>query len=314
MTKTSNKYEIYYDELMNLISSDVNISNQYVIFQTSASEYYGVNVAKVEELVPNRNLNMINTTNSDPLTKGLAKIRENITILLNFDDWIGIDITNEDELKLIILCKYAKSRLGLIVNKVIGIQRVDLNTLCEVQRDKKILYTVEITVDGQKQMCNIFDFDQLTLEIYPNIQKMNETLIDELQIDTNVLIDHYILIAEDSKLIQEQLKQMFNKMDLNYNIFNNGQALLEYAKTAVKPEEISLIITDIEMPTMDGIELIGNLKDDVNLENIPIVVHTNMAKEVISSSVKKYNVNKIIDKLDFKELKKSINKYCHEQS
>lgn len=311
MKKNSNhKHDIYYNELLNLISGDMNISSQYVIFETSAGEYYGINVAKVEELIQNKNIDMIKSSNYDMLTQGVAKIRENMTVLLNFDDWIGSPIANEEELKLIILCKYSTSRLGLIVKKVIGIQRIYLDALFNgTHRDEKVAYAVQVSIEGKKKMCNIFDFDQLTMDIYPNIKQMNENLVEEMQIEISKITQKYILVAEDSSLIQEQIKKLLKKMNLNYYIFDNGKPLMDYLK-ANDPDDIGLILTDIEMPVMDGIDLIENIKQNAKYDQIPLLAHTNMSNSAIATNILELGVLDIVDKLDLSNLKNAIEKYA----
>lgn len=308
--KSKNKYEIYYDELINLISGDINISSQYVIFTTCEGEYYGINVAKVEELIQNKNIEIVKSSNDDKLTLGVAKIRGNMSVLLRFDDWIGSQTTSADKFSLILLCKYSSSRLGLLVNSVVGIQRIELDALFNgTQRDAKVAYAVEISVNGSKKMCNILDFDQLTMDIYPNIIQMNENLVEELQIQTARATEKQILIAEDSMLIQDQIKALLQKMNLDFKLFDNGLTLLDFLKTT-QAEDIGLIITDIEMPIMDGIELIKEIKQNTEYENIPLIAHTNMSNSAIATNIKKLGTLEIVDKLNLLNLKDSIERNC----
>jgi len=310
MAKKQSKYDVYYDELINLISGDMNISSQYVIFLTSSGEYYAINVAKVEELIRNKNIDVVKSTDSDTLTIGVTKIRENLCVLLRFDNWIGSEIEKDEKLSIIILCKYSTSRLGLIVKDVIGIQRIELDALFNgTQRDKKIAYAVEILVNGEKKLCNIFDFDQLTMDIYPNIITMNENLVKEMQIETKQITEKYILIAEDSILIQKQIRLLLDKMNLHYQLFDNGKTLFNYLQTN-DPENISLIVTDIEMPIMDGIELVSELSKNSKYDDIPIIAHTNMSNSAIAANILDLGVLDIVDKLNLSNLKDSIMKYC----
>jgi two-component system chemotaxis response regulator CheV len=302
--------DIYYDELITLITGSTNISSQYVIFLTSSGEYYAINVAKVEELIRNKNIDIVKSTDSDTLTLGVTKIRENLCVLLKFDDWIGSEIKNDEHLSIVILCKYSTSRLGLIVKDVIGIQRIELDALFNgTQRDKKIAYAVEIIVNGEKKLCNIFDFDQLTMDIYPNIITMNENLVKEMQIETQIITQKYILIAEDSLLIQKQIRLLLDKMNLHYQLFDNGKTLYNYLLTN-DPDNVSLIVTDIEMPIMDGMELINEISKNSKFDDIPIIAHTNMSNSAIASNILELGVLDIVDKLNLSNLKDSIIKYC----
>jgi len=310
-TNIDSDNDVYYDELISLITGNTNISSQYVIFQTCDDEYYAINVAKVEELIQNKDINIIKSTKSDMLTLGVAKIREHLAVLLNFDDWIGTPIKPTDKLSLIILCKYSSTRLGLLVKNVIGIQSIELDSMFNgTQRDEKIAYAVEITVKGKKELCNIFDFDQITMDIYPNILTMNQTLVDDLQIEVNKISDKIVLIAEDSKLIQTQMKSLLDKMNLRYQIFDNGSTLYSYLEDLENLDDIGLIITDIEMPIMDGIEFLNKIDETKRYDNIPFIAHTNMSNSAIEANIKDKGILEIVDKLNLAQLKTTITKYC----
>lgn len=306
MENNIDKNQVYYDELIELITGKTNISSQYLIFQNYKNEFYAINVAKVEELIQNKDIEIIESTNSDNLTLGVSKIRENLVIMVNFDDWLGIDISNHKKFPLIILSKYSDIRIGLYIQNVIGIQAITLDNMFEgTQRDKKISYSVEINVNGEKKLCNIFDFDQLIIDIYPNILNINKDLLKNMQIPKEPLREKKILITEDSILIQEQIKIFMEKMDINYQIFNNGALLLEFLENE-DINNIGLIITDIEMPVMNGIELLKIISKNKKYSTIPIIAHTNMSTKAIETDILDLGVLEIINKLDFHSLKNSI--------
>jgi len=300
--------KIYYDELIELITGKTNISSQYLIFQNYDNEFYAINVAKVEELIQNKNIEIVKSSDSDDLTLGVSKIRDNIIIMVRFDDWLGINIEKDKKLPLIILCKYSDTRVGLFVKSVIGIQTIELDSMFDgTQRDKKISYSAEINVNGEKKLCNIFDFDQLIIDIYPNILNMNKDILKDIKIDNeeNILNFKKILIAEDSVLIQKQIELLMDKINIPYHIFNNGLALLEFLED-INLDEIGLIITDIEMPVMDGIELLNALNKNEEYKIIPKIVHTNMSTDAISKNIEDLGALQIVDKLNLNALKESI--------
>jgi two-component system chemotaxis response regulator CheV len=307
-TKDKKRYDVYYDELISLISGDVNISSQYVIFTAANNEYYAINVAKVEELIQYKNIQIAKSSDSDDLTLGVAKIRDHLTVLLRFDDWLGLETDNKIEPKLIILCKYSSARLGLLVDSVVGIQKIEVDTLFGgTDRDNKIAYVVEITIGGQKKLCNIFDFDQLTMDIYPNIMIMNKNMVKEMRIEPKAS-KKMILIAEDSLLIQEQIRSLMDKIGLDYMIFENGKDLYDFLQNC-ELENVGLIVTDIEMPIMDGIELTKSIKESAKFKKLPVIAHTNMSNSAISANILKLGVCEIIDKLDVNKLKDAILRY-----
>lgn len=297
--------KVYYDELIELITGKANISTQYLIFQNYNDEFYAINVAKVEELIQNKNIEIIKSSDSDTLTLGVAKVRDNIVIMVNFDDWLGINVDNNN-FPLIIISKYSDIRIGLCIKNVIGIQIIELDKMFEgTKRDKKISYSAEINVQGEKKLCNIFDFDELTMDIYPNLLSMNEDILKDIKIPEKPFSQKIILIAEDSSLIQKQMENLIKKIGIPYKIFNNGELLINFLKDT-DINKIGLIITDMEMPVMNGIELLNILHNDNIYSSIPTIVHTNMSNNSISTDVLKLGAIEIVDKLNLDKLKNSI--------
>ena len=309
MNYSSSKHDIYYDELINLISGNTDIASQYIIFTSSDDNYYAINVAKVEELIRNKDIEITKSSGDDDLTLGIAKIRDDFVVLLNFDDWINKNHDILSDLPLIIICLYGNKKIGLIVKDVIGIQSLNVKNIQEkLGKDKKISQIVEVNVGGKKKLCNIFDYDRLILDIFPDSlldSSLDQEDFDHLAID---LSDKIILVAEDSPLVQVKLKSILNSIEANFEMFKNGKELLDSLENR-DANEVSLIITDIEMPIMDGITLIRNIINNEQYADIPILIHTNMANSAIKKKAKDYKVKKIITKFNNADLKNAIYKY-----
>ena len=143
--------ELQNDELIRLVTGNANISSQYVIFQNIRDDYYAINVAKVDELIMNKNLNILKSTQKDSLIQGVAKIREHMITIVNFDRWLGLEEADEKEYKLIMLCHYSNKRLGLIIKKVVGIQSIDIESLSQAShKDDKTAYIIELQNNQEK--------------------------------------------------------------------------------------------------------------------------------------------------------------------
>jgi two-component system chemotaxis response regulator CheV len=98
-------------------------------------------------------------------------------------------------------------------------------------------------------------------------------------------------------------------MNLHYQLFDNGETLYNYLQNN-DPQTVSLVVTDIEMPVMDGMELIRELSNNSKFDEIPIIAHTNMSNSAIAANILELGVLDIVDKLDLSNLKDSIMKYC----
>ncbi len=312
MTKIDNDFdeiisiELENDELVRLVTSNADVASQYVVFQNSNGEYFAINVAKVEELIEYKILDIASATDTHGAMKGTAKIRENFVNIIDFDTWLNLKVENEPSYELAILCNYAGVRLAIVVKSVYGVLNIEPSEMYDdSDKDEKIAYLCEIVVNTKKVLCKIFDSDQFLADVLPKKFAKEIQKSDDIYVEENNPITKKILIAEDSTLIQNAIKRLMNKMQLSFEIFNNGKDLID-ALEHKNIDDIGLIITDLEMPVMGGLELLSICSQNESYSKIPIIVNTNMANPSIIHSATKLGAKKVIKKLDLLTLKEVI--------
>jgi two-component system chemotaxis response regulator CheV len=308
MDTTINHNEIYEDELIRLVTSSSDTSSQYVIFRNINDELFALNVAKIEELIQNKDLIISRGVNQNTIMSGVAKIRDHMVTLVDFDKWLNPEvISNEKTHKLIILCGYSNKRIGIIIKSVVGIHSIDAQHMYSGSKnDEKTAYIAELNL-GKKVLCNIFDSDKLIIDVFPDIITGNEDKVNNFTHTsaTNKLI----LLAEDSKLIQIPVGKLLTKLNYNYEIYDNGKLMLDRLYE-LDASDIGLIISDIEMPVMDGIEMLEQIHKNNKYNKIPIIVNTNMANAAVIKHAKELGASEVAKKLDLGSLNELIERYC----
>ena len=302
--------ELENDELVRLVTSNADVASQYVIFQNSLDEYFAINVAKVEELIEYKILDITLVTDHTGAMKGTAKIREHFVNIICFDSWLGIDAIDESNYELAILCDYASVRLAMIVKSVYGVINIEPSEMYDdSDKDSKIAYLCEIVINSKKILCKVFDSDQFLADVIPS-KFANEIKKSEmLTVSSDDIITKEILIAEDSVLIQNAIKKLMSKMELSYQVFNNAKELIDALENK-NIDKVGLIITDLEMPVMGGLELLEICSSNDKFNKIPIIVNTNMANASITNTAEKLGARKVIKKLDLLTLKEVILEYA----
>jgi two-component system chemotaxis response regulator CheV len=302
--------EIYDDELIRLVSSNANTSSQYVIFTNSKDDYFAINVAKVEELITAKEVSITKGNNSTGLVLGISKIRDNLVTMCSFDAWLGVEDVDNTLLKLVILANYSNKRIGILIKNVIGIQSFEADQfLHNSDSDEKTIHVIELGSGNDRKLCKIFDSDRFIFDLFPEVEVDESDKVERIDNSKNESTTKKILLAEDSKLIQKSVKQLFDKLEYNYEMFENGKTCLERIKE-LDPSEIGLIITDIEMPIMDGITLLTELTQLEKYNAIPKIVNTNMANSAVSTTALKNGALEVVKKLDLESLSNAINKYA----
>ena len=247
---------------------------------TISGNLYGINVAKVDEIMLCQPVKAMPHTH--PAVEGIFKPRETVITVLNLPTYLGY----ESELKekdLFIITNFNKMHIAFRVHTVIGISRISWTAI--QKPDKAISGKGESVATGIAQ-CNgelvtILDFERVVAEIAP------ETTIQMSEIEQMGPRNRNaapILLADDSILLSEMIKEALTKAGyINLKQFSNGLELWEYLSMLKKMDQVqdkaALIITDLEMPQMDGHRLTKLVKEDEVLRHIPLIIFSSLISD-----------------------------------
>lgn len=295
------------DELIRLVTSNADVTSQYVIFRNGYDELYAINVAKVEELIVNKELSIAKSSEEGGALVGTAKIRDEMCSVVHFDRWLGKGEADGCIYELIIVCNFGHQRVGIIIKNVIGIQNIEAHKLIENSaRDPKTAQITELNIAGENKLCMIFNSDGLLTEVFP---EAHQSELDKINYLHKVDITKKILFADDSKIVQKAVEMALSQMGVEFEVFDNGKELLNRL-SSMDADTVGLILSDIEMPVMDGMALLREVKNNPNTRNIPFVMNTNMANPSIIEQAKRQGVDSVIHKLDVEDLQEQIRRFA----
>lgn len=292
-------------DLVKLVSTDANDFNQYLIFKASTDALFALNVSKIEEvLVFDNNLQIAKNSDSSSVIYGTADIRETMTTIVYFDDWFGNAHLDDSEYELIILVNYGGQKVGIIVKGVLNITTIEAEIMSEnSHNDSKTTFISKIYIEGREQICTIYDGDQMLLDVFGSAKYKTGVKIS--QSDILSLENRVIYFADDSKLVRSLVEDLFDRLEVKYKIFSDGSFLIEYLLD--NPEEkVDMIITDLEMPNMSGREVVTKIRENSLYDDVPVLVHTNMANDIMDEELLNIGTNVVIGKMDMQELSRVI--------
>lgn len=294
-------------DLLELIMTDSNTTNQYMIFYGSNNEIYGINVSKVVEILVYKNLEMVINGASDSLIKATAQIRNNMATIINFDEWFGNKVLDESEYEYVMVTGFGGHYLAIMTSGVEYIITIDSKNMQDNSKNNpKTNFISKIKLNGKEQLCTIIDCDKLLIDVFKDgVGKNNIELINDSYL---VKSNKTIFFADDSRFIRKLVESLFVKLQLRYKSFKNGQELLDELKNT-NANEIALIITDLEMPVMDGFHLLKELKNLEDYHDINKLVHTNMSNFIIENTLIDLGTALIMPKINMEELALGIKKY-----
>lgn len=255
-------------------------TNEWEILEfTLADNHYGINVAKIREILSYQKVTPV--PNTHPSVEGIFMPRDTMITVINLKRCL--DIPDNDERGLFIITNFNKLNVAFHVDQVIGIHRVSWDEI--IKPDSTIngqdgsVSTGVIKINDK--LVVILDFESIVSSISPEtglrVTDMKEFQGRERSEDT-------ILIAEDSQLLSSLIQDCLNKAGYtNLIVTMNGQeawdTLLKFKKEGNPGEKVQCIITDIEMPQMDGHRLTKLVKSDDVLKNIPLIIFSSLVNE-----------------------------------
>ena len=242
---------------------------------------YGINVAKVKEIMIAEPVKPM--PHAHPAVEGIYKPRDEVLTVVDLPKYLNGENNHKGERDIFIITNFNKMFIAFRVHSVVQISRISWT---DIQKpDKAVSGGAESVATGIAQcggdLVTILDFERIVAEIAP------ETSIQIAEVerlgprDRN---DRPIWIAEDSILLSKMIEDSLRKAGyVNLRMYPNGRELWEALNLLPKDQPISrhvgLIITDIEMPQMDGHRLTKLVKDDKELKHLPLIIFSSLITE-----------------------------------
>lgn len=259
---------------------------------------YGINVAKVKEILMSAPVKPM--PHAHPAVEGIFKPRDVVLTVVDLPQYL-LGVPSEKGLKdLFIITNFNKMNIAFRVHTVVGISRISWQ---DIQKpDKTVAGGDEGVATGIAQcgddLVTILDFEKIVAEIAP------ETTIQLSEIDRLGKRERQeapILVAEDSILLSKMIAEALHKSGyVNVKMFSNGQELWNYLESLRGDEDlrkkVRLIITDIEMPQMDGHRLTKLIKDDSEFKKLPVVIFSSLITEEMRRKGKELGANEQMSK------------------
>ncbi|MEA2099772.1 MAG: chemotaxis protein CheW [Campylobacterota bacterium] len=290
-------------DLIKLVNTNANDTSQYLIFVGSDDQYYAKNVSKIEELLVYKDLEIVKNNNGG-LIVGTADIRGNMTTIINYDRWFGNEVLDDKDYELIILAHYGGHRIGIMVKRVEYIVNIPSETMTDnSENNDKTSFITKVQVSGKDVLCSIFDSDKMLLDVFDKIDAQSHNQIGTLK--PLGISDKKVIFADDSRFIRKMVQELFDTLDVKYEIYDDGQQMVDALKH-LELEDIALFITDLEMPVLGGREVVRIIREDKKYDSIKLIVHTNMSNGTMEETLLGAGVDRIIGKVNMLKLGDAI--------
>ncbi|MEQ3692840.1 MAG: chemotaxis protein CheV [Alcanivorax sp.] len=283
---------------------------ELLLFHLGGHQYFAINVFKVQEVMRLPNLTKI--PDCHPSVRGLCHVRGHTVPVVDLRAAISMGRTQTDVKDCnIIVTEYNMTVQAFMVGGVDRIVNMNWNEiLAPPSAAGRHHYLTAITRIDDK-IIEIIDVEKVLAEISPYNQQLSEESYNRSLLEKVRGKD--ILIVDDSKVAIEQMKQVLTPMGLNIVEAHNGleayQTLMHWKEEGRDlHDRLTMIITDAEMPEMDGYMLTTEIRQDPELKDIIVVLHTSLSGNFNKAMVEKVGCDGFLSKFKPHALAEEVQK------
>lgn len=272
-----------------------------LLFRLTPTQTFAVGTLKVREIVNFTRLTVL--PNAHPSVLGVATVRGATIPVIDMAAAVGYKPVDERELKhcQIVISDCQRKEIGFLVQGVEKIIQCNWNEILPPNKNlgKRAFLTGVIRLDGH--LVQVLDVELLFSMVFPqDVSPADVTLTD---IQREQLKPLRILLVDDSLVARAQLSDVLDRLHVPYEVTDNGAEALDIMTQAAKAgRPVDLLVSDIEMPGLDGYELTFEVRSNQATRGAYIILHTSISSEISVSQAKQVGANEALTKFDALEL------------
>ena len=276
---------------------------ELLLFKLNGDQIYGINVFKVKEVLQCPKLTVL--PRSSHVVRGIAHIRGGTISVLDLSIATkGSQLPDMDDC-FIIITEYNKLTQGFLVKSVERIVNMNWESIHPPPKGVgKESYLTAVTEVGD-HLVEILDVEKILSEVSPVLENVSEGVIDKKTMDEAA--KHEVLIVDDSGVARKQIQRCCEAVGVSTVILCDGRQALDHllglVDEGVDPtEKYILVISDIEMPEMDGYTLTAEIKGNPQLSGLHVLLHTSLSGVFNRAMVDKVGADDFLAKFHPDEL------------
>ncbi len=274
-------------------------------FYLTATQLFAIGTLKVKEIVPFMPLTKLPESPANVL--GSVSMRGITLSVVDLAAAVGFPPVPAEQRKScsIIVVDICRQTVGFLVRKVDRISECRWDDIQPAPATLGRHAFISGVTRNQQQLIQLLDIEMLLETIYPN--QFNQSDI-QLSLPEQALLSRMnILLVDDSATARRQLSHALDSIEVDYQLTDNGLSALKMMEKAAKEDNpFQIVVSDIEMPGLDGYELTFEIRSNKHLSNAFIILHTSLSSEISVGQAKQVGANEALTKFDAHELTQAM--------
>jgi len=277
---------------------------ELLIFTLNGGQKFGINVFKIQEVIQVPSLTRI--PGGNPVVRGVAQLRGKDIPVMDMSMAIGEERLPDSENAFVIITEFNRSVQGFLVggvDRIVNLFWKDINPPPEGAESGG--YVTALTeIDGEYVL--IIDVEKILSEVGSGQEGVKKETLD-----TRLKKVGHVLVVDDSHVAQSQVKRVLDDLGLSCTIANDGKEAFDIIRKWVAdgidvPSFLTMVISDVEMPRMDGYTLTTEVRKIPELEGLYIMLHTSLSGVFNQTMVERVGADMFMAKYKPDELAEAI--------
>lgn len=274
---------------------------ELLLFRLVGQQRFGINVFKVQEVIQCPPLTQL--PGSHPVVRGIANMRGKTITVMDLSQAIGGPPLGSTEGRFVIITEYNRRVQGFLVGSVDRIINMNWEEILPPPKGAAAGSYMTAVTKVDNELVEIIDVEKVFKEIVGGSEEVSEGIIDQ-QVKAET---QHVLVADDSSVARNQVKRVLDQLGVDTTLCNDGKQALDQLKAWVSEginveEYLSMVISDVEMPVMDGYTLTTEIRKAPALSRLHVILHTSLSGIFNQTMVEKVGADAFLAKYEPDEL------------
>lgn len=270
---------------------------ELLLFRLDGGQLYGINVFKVKEVLQCPKLTIM--PRSSPVVRGVANIRGGTIPILDLSMATGKAPLQDLKNSFVIITEYNTKVQGFLVHSVERIVNMNWEEIHPPPRGAGRDHYLTAVTRLDQQLVEIIDVEKILAEVAPTSEVISAGVVDVAT--QGKAVSKHVLIVDDSSVARKQVVRCLQTVGVEVTALNDGRQALDFLRKMAdegrRPdEEFLMLISDIEMPEMDGYTLTAEIRGDARMQKLHILLHTSLSGVFNQAMVKKVGADDFLPK------------------
>lgn len=272
---------------------------ELLLFRMEGPQVYGINVFKVKEVLQCPKLTVL--PHSHPVVRGVAHLRIGTIPIMDLSMATGGPMISDMDNAFVIITEYNLKTQGFLVAGVERIVNMNWGDIHPPPKGTGREHYLTAVTEVEDKLVEIIDVEKVLAEVSPMNEKMSENVVSEEVAEEAKEL--HVLIVDDSKIARKQVSRCLEEVGVKVTALNDGlqawKHIQELTDSGVRVQDRYLmLISDIEMPEMDGYTLTTSIRNDARIADFHIVLHTSLSGVFNKAMVEKVGADGFISKFN----------------